>query len=229
MLRRCWAAARSRGPSTKACWAQRTAPGSRCATRLIKFGLDPDRIGAAARARSELLAYVELHIEQGPVLEGLNLAGRRCDCDRRRDAACGKPDRHGRSCRHGADAAAARCARGCCGMHCRDRGILPDRPGRAGRHRRIHPRHARRDQCHSRAGRLHHRHPRGHGRTPQARGCRYRPASRGNRQAPQAIAATRRHPRKSHRALRALAEAASGGRDRGRRFSRVRTAERGRS
>jgi allantoate deiminase len=40
---------------------------------LIKFGLDPDHIGAAARARSELLAYVELHIEQGPVLEGLHL------------------------------------------------------------------------------------------------------------------------------------------------------------
>jgi allantoate deiminase len=40
---------------------------------LIQFGLDPDRIGAAARAPSELLAYVELHIEQGPVLEGLSL------------------------------------------------------------------------------------------------------------------------------------------------------------
>src|ERR1700704_6937379 len=36
---------------------------------LTKFGLDPDHIGAAARARSELLAYVELHIEQGPVRE----------------------------------------------------------------------------------------------------------------------------------------------------------------
>ncbi len=36
---------------------------------LIQFGLDPDHIGAAARAPSELLAYVELHIEQGPVLE----------------------------------------------------------------------------------------------------------------------------------------------------------------
>jgi allantoate deiminase len=41
---------------------------------LIRFGLDPDHIGAAARARSELLAYVELHIEQGPVLEARNLA-----------------------------------------------------------------------------------------------------------------------------------------------------------
>ncbi|MCA6106806.1 allantoate amidohydrolase [Bradyrhizobium cenepequi] len=36
---------------------------------MIAFGLNPDHIGAAARARRELLAYVELHIEQGPVLE----------------------------------------------------------------------------------------------------------------------------------------------------------------
>jgi allantoate deiminase len=36
---------------------------------LVAFGLDPDHIGAAARARRELLAYIELHIEQGPVLE----------------------------------------------------------------------------------------------------------------------------------------------------------------
>jgi allantoate deiminase len=40
---------------------------------LVQFGLDPDHIGAAARARSELLAYVELHIEQGPVLEAQDL------------------------------------------------------------------------------------------------------------------------------------------------------------
>ncbi|KRQ13067.1 allantoate deiminase [Bradyrhizobium sp. USDA 4518] len=36
---------------------------------LVAFGLDPDHIGKAARARRELLGYVELHIEQGPVLE----------------------------------------------------------------------------------------------------------------------------------------------------------------
>jgi allantoate deiminase len=36
---------------------------------IVQFGLDPDHIGAAARARCELHAYVELHIEQGPVLE----------------------------------------------------------------------------------------------------------------------------------------------------------------
>jgi allantoate deiminase len=40
---------------------------------LLRFGLDPDRIGAAARSRSELHGYVELHIEQGPVLEHENL------------------------------------------------------------------------------------------------------------------------------------------------------------
>src|SRR6266481_6427171 len=40
---------------------------------LKEFGLDPEHIGAAARARRELLAYVELHIEQGPVLEQKNL------------------------------------------------------------------------------------------------------------------------------------------------------------
>jgi allantoate deiminase len=41
---------------------------------LSRFGLDPGRIGAAARARSELHAYLELHIEQGPVLEREGLA-----------------------------------------------------------------------------------------------------------------------------------------------------------
>ncbi|MCK1424227.1 allantoate amidohydrolase [Bradyrhizobium sp. 182] len=40
---------------------------------LITFGLDPDHIGAAARTRRELIAYLELHIEQGPVLETQNL------------------------------------------------------------------------------------------------------------------------------------------------------------
>src|ERR1700730_16663198 len=40
---------------------------------LTTFGLDPEHIGAAARARRELHAYVELHIEQGPVLEQNNL------------------------------------------------------------------------------------------------------------------------------------------------------------
>ncbi|HXI08804.1 MAG: allantoate amidohydrolase [Bradyrhizobium sp.] len=40
---------------------------------LVAFGLDPQHIGTAARATRTLLAYVELHIEQGPVLEQNNL------------------------------------------------------------------------------------------------------------------------------------------------------------
>jgi allantoate deiminase len=40
---------------------------------LVQFGLDPDQMGKAARRRAELLGYVELHIEQGPVLESQNL------------------------------------------------------------------------------------------------------------------------------------------------------------
>ena len=36
---------------------------------LVQFGLDPEHIGAAARIRRELHGYIELHIEQGPVLE----------------------------------------------------------------------------------------------------------------------------------------------------------------
>ncbi len=41
---------------------------------MVTFGLDPNHIGAAARTRRELHAYVELHIEQGPVLEQQDLA-----------------------------------------------------------------------------------------------------------------------------------------------------------
>ena len=40
---------------------------------LREFGLDPARIGEAARRRADVLAYAELHIEQGPVLEAEGL------------------------------------------------------------------------------------------------------------------------------------------------------------
>jgi allantoate deiminase len=40
---------------------------------LRGFGLDPDRIGEAAHRREQVLAYAELHIEQGPVLEAEGL------------------------------------------------------------------------------------------------------------------------------------------------------------
>lgn len=43
------------------------------ATALSEFGIDPARIGKAARKAEDILAYVEVHIEQGPVLEDRNL------------------------------------------------------------------------------------------------------------------------------------------------------------
>jgi allantoate deiminase len=41
---------------------------------LVAFGLDPSGIAAIARSPVHVLAYAELHIEQGPVLESENLA-----------------------------------------------------------------------------------------------------------------------------------------------------------
>ena len=41
---------------------------------LSSFGLDTENIPKAARNKNEISAYVELHIEQGPVLEEKNLA-----------------------------------------------------------------------------------------------------------------------------------------------------------
>jgi allantoate deiminase len=52
----------------------RDAAGISMRDALTQFGLDPHHIGAAARVRAELLAYIELHIEQGPVLEAQNLS-----------------------------------------------------------------------------------------------------------------------------------------------------------
>jgi allantoate deiminase len=40
---------------------------------LRQFGLDPQRIGEAAKRREDVIAYAELHIEQGPILEAEGL------------------------------------------------------------------------------------------------------------------------------------------------------------
>ena len=40
---------------------------------LETFGLDPSKIPALARRKADVLGYVEVHIEQGPVLEAANL------------------------------------------------------------------------------------------------------------------------------------------------------------
>ena len=40
---------------------------------MQRFGLEPDRISEATRPSQDFAAYVELHIEQGPVLENRNI------------------------------------------------------------------------------------------------------------------------------------------------------------
>ena len=47
--------------------------GATLAEAMRGFGLDPARIGEAARPKGSVLAYAELHIEQGPVLESEGL------------------------------------------------------------------------------------------------------------------------------------------------------------
>ncbi len=50
------------------------ADGIRMDQAMREFGLDPNRIGDARRNPDEVLAFAELHIEQGPVLESEDLA-----------------------------------------------------------------------------------------------------------------------------------------------------------
>lgn len=47
--------------------------GTTMAEAMREFGLDPVKTGAAARRPGDVAAYVELHIEQGPVLENHGL------------------------------------------------------------------------------------------------------------------------------------------------------------
>ena len=51
----------------------RDAEGVSVAEALAAFGGDPDRIAGAARKPEEVLAFLETHIEQGPVLEAEGL------------------------------------------------------------------------------------------------------------------------------------------------------------
>ena len=50
-------------------WALTDAEGTSVREAFLDFGLDPGRIGEAARRPSELVAYLEAHIEQGPELD----------------------------------------------------------------------------------------------------------------------------------------------------------------
>jgi allantoate deiminase len=50
-------------------WALADADGVTLRQAFLEFGLDPGRIGEAARRPSELVGYLEAHIEQGPELD----------------------------------------------------------------------------------------------------------------------------------------------------------------
>ncbi len=55
-------------------WLDKTdQDGATMRAALMASGFDPARVGDAARRRDDVLAYVELHIEQGPVLEAEGL------------------------------------------------------------------------------------------------------------------------------------------------------------
>jgi len=53
--------------------ATKDAAGTSIAQALIQFGLNPEHLSKVKRKKSEVLAYAELHIEQGPVLEAEGL------------------------------------------------------------------------------------------------------------------------------------------------------------
>jgi allantoate deiminase len=61
------------GTFDRAVFDAKDRDGTTLAQAMRGFGLDPDRIGEAARARKDVLAFVEVHIEQGPVLEAEGL------------------------------------------------------------------------------------------------------------------------------------------------------------
>lgn len=50
-------------------WALKDRDGVSLKEAFIQFGLKPELINTAARTRNDFLAYIEVHIEQGPVLE----------------------------------------------------------------------------------------------------------------------------------------------------------------
>ncbi|MBV1707208.1 MAG: allantoate amidohydrolase [Hyphomicrobiales bacterium] len=61
------------GSFDDAALALRDDEGISLAEAMQRFGLDPEALASAARRPGDCLGYLELHIEQGPVLEALGL------------------------------------------------------------------------------------------------------------------------------------------------------------
>lgn len=62
------------GTWNPAWWALSDRDGISLEQAFINFGLQPELIHTAARKTDDILAYLEVHIEQGPILEDENLA-----------------------------------------------------------------------------------------------------------------------------------------------------------
>ena len=157
--------------------------GTTMRSALKASGLDPARVGDAARRRDDVLAYVELHIEQGPVLEAEGLpvgvvtaisGGNRFNVE-----VAGMAGHAGTvpmPLRRDALAAAAECALAI------ERIARGDAGSR--RHRGQDRSAARRDQRHSRQGALHARCPRAGRRIARTRRRRDARRVRGDRRPP---------------------------------------------
>ena len=84
-----------------------TPTASACARRSQQFGCDPCRHPRRRPPHARtVLGYVELHIEQGPVLEAEGLPVGVVTAINGASRASGRGDGRGRPCRHGADGAA---------------------------------------------------------------------------------------------------------------------------
>jgi allantoate deiminase len=188
----------------------RDADGLTMREAMVRFGLDPEHVGAAARARRELHAYVELHIEQGPVLEQQNLP-----------SAWSRRYQARRGWRRTSPVwlvTPARCRWRCGAMRWREPPNASWRSRNSARRTMqawsapsVPSPRCRARPSHSGKGLVYAGYPRAGRRPSQACGGRDRAADRGDRETARPVAADRRHPRKPHRALRAMAENASRG------------------
>lgn len=61
------------GTWTDDLWSLPDADGTSLREAFVAFGLDPDRVGEAARTADDVVGYLEAHIEQGPALEAQGL------------------------------------------------------------------------------------------------------------------------------------------------------------
>ena len=121
-----------------ACSSGPTPDGIAMADAFRAFGLDPSRIAEAAYPAGGLLGYLEVHIEQGPVLESLGAPVGVVEAIAGQSRIRARDPRPGGTRRDLADGGPARCAGGRRGARPRGRAARPigRRPARDGRHDR---------------------------------------------------------------------------------------------